>query len=144
MLGIARYLLLLLLVFSGPGNGQAEPLENPARPNPAPVYPAESRRKQEEGTVMLRVRVDAEGRVAGLEVENSSGYERLDQAAVGAVLGWKFIPKRMDGQPIAGIAMVPIVFILDGSRLPPKPVSVQWPLQPRDIPEPGASWSREH
>ena len=46
-----------------------------------PVYPKESQRRREHGTVVLRVLVDAQGRPAQIQVERSSGYERLDIAA---------------------------------------------------------------
>ena len=46
-----------------------------------PVYPKESQRLHEHGTVLLRVLVDALGRPAQIQVEHSSGFERLDSAA---------------------------------------------------------------
>lgn len=52
---------------------------------PAPAYPAESSRRRERGTVLLRVLVDAQGRPAQVLVERSSGYARLDDAARSAV-----------------------------------------------------------
>lgn len=56
---------------------------------PAPVYPALSRRLGEEGRVLLRVWVGPQGRTERVEVKESSGYQRLDQAAVEAAHQWR-------------------------------------------------------
>ena len=51
----------------------------------APSYPAISRRMGEEGKLVLRVELDENGRIDDAKVINSSGYERLDTAALTAV-----------------------------------------------------------
>ena len=80
--------------------------------NPAPAYPAMSRRLGEEGRVLLRVHVDASGRPTQIEVKTSSGSPRLDQSALDAVGRWKFIPARRGEEAIAAWVQVPIVFNL--------------------------------
>lgn len=80
--------------------------------NPAPAYPAMSRRLGEEGRVLLRVHVDASGRPTQIEVKTSSGSPRLDQSALDAVARWKFIPARRGDEAIAAWVQVPIVFNL--------------------------------
>ena len=50
--------------------------------NPPPAYPRMSRRMGEQGTVLLRVFISAEGRAEKAEIRTSSGYARLDEAAV--------------------------------------------------------------
>ena len=82
--------------------------------NPAPSYPVFAKRAREQGKVWLRVQVDTSGRVAGIEIEKSSGYERLDTAAIAAVRRWKFAPAQSGDQPVAGVALVPINFALEG------------------------------
>lgn len=82
--------------------------------NPAPRYPAISRRGREEGRVMLRVRVSDAGTVEAIDVQASSGFARLDEAALAAVRRWRFVPARSGGQPVAGWAIVPIHFQLTG------------------------------
>jgi protein TonB len=82
--------------------------------NPPPAYPALSRRTREEGRVLLRVRVDAEGHVAAIEVQATSGHPRLDEAAVEAVRQWRFVPARAGDHRVAGWAVVPINFHLSG------------------------------
>jgi protein TonB len=64
-----------------------------------PDYPRLSRRLGEEGVVVLRVRVASDGSVAAT-VERSSGFERLDRAAVAAIETWSFAPATRDGVAI--------------------------------------------
>lgn len=81
--------------------------------NPDPAYPAASRRIGEEGRVILRVLVSAEGRADQVEIRASSGSSRLDQAALAAVKRWRFEPARQSGAAIAAWVLVPISFHLD-------------------------------
>ena len=78
----------------------------------APMYPATSRRRSEEGDVVLDVLVGADGRVTQITVAGSSDFERLDKAAVAAVQQWRFVPGRVAGEPQAMRLRVPIRFQL--------------------------------
>jgi protein TonB len=78
------------------------------RPNP--VYPALSKRLREEGTVLLRVNLDAQGIVLDLTIEKSSSFQRLDQAALEAVKQWRFIPAKRGQEAMPSSALVPIEF----------------------------------
>ena len=80
--------------------------------NPAPVYPMASRRSGEEGAVTLGVYVTEEGLPERVELRKSSGFARLDDAALGVVRRWKFVPARRGGAPIAAWVLVPISFSL--------------------------------
>lgn len=82
--------------------------------NPAPSYPVASRRNGEHGRVMLRVRVDDKGGVETIELQASSGYPRLDEAALTAVRRWRFVPARQGERAVPGWALVPINFSLHG------------------------------
>lgn len=82
--------------------------------NPAPAYPAESRRRGEEGRTLLRVRVLADGSPEEVHLHLGSGFERLDQAAIDAVRRWKFVPAQQGGSAIAAWVIVPIQFSLRG------------------------------
>jgi protein TonB len=77
---------------------------------PAPVYPRESSRRREHGTVLLRVLVDPSGRAAQILVERSSGHERLDVAAREAVQRALFRPHEVNGVPQAAQVLIPIEF----------------------------------
>ncbi|MBX3651759.1 MAG: TonB family protein [Burkholderiales bacterium] len=80
--------------------------------NPAPVYPAVSRRLGEEGRVVLRVFVDERGLPARVELRTSSGHERLDGIAMQTVRQWKFVPARRGDQAVSAWVLVPISFSL--------------------------------
>ena len=75
-----------------------------------PVYPKESQRLHEYGTVVLRVLVDASGRPAQIQVEHSSGYARLDTAAREAVEKFLFRPYEVNGVAQAAQVLIPIGF----------------------------------
>jgi len=77
---------------------------------PAPRYPAESARRRERGTCLLRVMVDASGRPAQILVERSSGYERLDIAAREAVEKALFHPYEVNGVAQPAQVLIPIEF----------------------------------
>ena len=76
-------------------------------------YPPASVRQREQGTVLLRVLVDAGGAVQRIEIERSSGHPQLDTAAREAVQRMHFRPMLRDGQAVAGWGFVPIEFRLD-------------------------------
>lgn len=86
---------------------------NYAARNRPPEYPALSRRYGEQGTVRLRVLVQADGTAGKVEIERSSGYALLDEAARNAVRSWRFQPATKDGKPVADWYLTPVVFKLE-------------------------------
>jgi protein TonB len=82
--------------------------------NPPPAYPALSRRMREQGRVLLRVLVTADGRAGRIELSESSGSSRLDAAAEAAVARWRFVPARQGDRDVDAWVIVPIVFKLEG------------------------------
>ncbi len=83
--------------------------------NPKPAYPVASRRLGEEGKVVLRVKVSRGGTPLAVEIRQSSGFARLDEAARAAVEQWHFVPARRGDEPIESWVSVPIVFSLHAS-----------------------------
>jgi protein TonB len=81
--------------------------------NPQPRYPLMSRKRHEEGEVLLRVRVDAQGHPETVKIHTSSGHVRLDRAASSAVQKWRFVPARQGGLNVAAWVVVPIQFNLE-------------------------------
>jgi protein TonB len=81
--------------------------------NPAPGYPSRSKRDGEQGKVLLRVLVNSNGFPDKVEVSKSSGFARLDNAALQAVEHWKFVPARQGTQAIVASVIVPVSFILE-------------------------------
>ena len=81
--------------------------------NPRPSYPSISRRMGEQGKVMLRVFVNAQGQPEQIQIQQSSGFDRLDKAAVDAVRRWKFTPGSRNGVAEAMWNNVTINFVLE-------------------------------
>jgi protein TonB len=81
--------------------------------NPPPAYPSISRRSGEQGRVILRVLVSAAGNPEKVELRTSSTFSRLDEAALGAVRRWRFVPARQGDKPVAAWVLVPIIFTLE-------------------------------
>jgi len=80
---------------------------------PAPAYPRDALRDGAEGTVLLQVLVDVDGRPLRVDVQRSSGDRRLDLAARRQVLEhWRFRPAMKDGRAMQAIGLVPIDFHL--------------------------------
>jgi periplasmic protein TonB len=82
--------------------------------NPAPLYPAPSRRSGEQGRVLLRVLVNPGGAADQVEIRSSSGYARLDEAARSTVRRWRFVPAKRGDEPVAAWVLIPISFRLEG------------------------------
>ena len=82
--------------------------------NPAPSYPLLSRRLGEQGRVLLRVLVHADGSAMSVEIETGSGHTRLDQAARATVRQWRFIPAMQGDQAVNSWAIIPVDFSLKG------------------------------
>lgn len=78
-----------------------------------PKYPASSQRAGESGQVVLRVELDTDGRVDAAHIATSSGYKRLDEAALNAVKSWRCNPPLRDGQPVRAVALQPFKFNLE-------------------------------
>jgi protein TonB len=84
--------------------------------NPRPPYPMVARRMGYHGKVVLDVEVLAEGRAGDVKVQQSSGYEILDNAALQTVKTWHFTPAKRFGQPVTRRFLVPIKFSLEGNE----------------------------
>lgn len=78
-----------------------------------PRYPVESRRKKEQGTVELALVLGLDGRVETISIASSSGFARLDQAALEAVRRWRWAPTLRDGAPVKVRGTVEIPFVLN-------------------------------
>ena len=82
--------------------------------NTPPPYPPLARRLGESGTVVVRVLIGTNGRAEKAQIEKSSGYERLDQAALETARDrWRYVPGTRNGVPEAMWFKVPIKFVLE-------------------------------
>ena len=77
-----------------------------------PTYPPASRRAGEEGTVRLKVLVDTNGKASNVQVTQSSGFPRLDQAAQDAVRKWRFVAATDGTNKIQAYTQVAVTFKL--------------------------------
>lgn len=79
-----------------------------------PAYPIEALRAGVQGTVLLKVLVDASGTPVQVAIERSSGSRALDDAARQHVLAaWRFHAAMRDGRAIEAWALVPVRFALN-------------------------------
>jgi periplasmic protein TonB len=82
-----------------------------------PAYPDVARRLNEQGTVHLNIAVGVDGRVGQVLVTQSSGSDRLDQAAVVWIARhWRYEPATNGGKPVGSVVQAAIVFNLTQSR----------------------------
>ena len=83
--------------------------------NKPPHYPRMALRRQQAGTVLLRVHVLANGTLDTVQLHASSGHRLLDQAAIAAVSDWQFSPQTANGQFENSWVNIPITFKLKDS-----------------------------
>lgn len=95
-----------------PDHGAQQTARPDYRANPAPRYPRTARERGWEGVVLLRVFVKPDGTVGRLEVQQRSGHEVLDEAAMRTVRGWRFLPARIGGISLSSWVTVPVRFRL--------------------------------
>jgi protein TonB len=88
---------------------------DPRHPLTQPDYPMEARHFGEEGRLLLAILVGRDGHVLDAKATESSGSERLDQAAIKeARLHWRLRPATRNGVPFEQWLTVPVVFRLEG------------------------------
>jgi len=76
-------------------------------------YPHGARRRGEEGTVLLRLEIDENGKVTSATVVSSPGFKDLEASAVKAALQARFKPAESDaGRPVASSVLLPLTFRL--------------------------------
>lgn len=80
-----------------------------------PKYPAGALEDRAQGTAILRVQVDAQGKPRHVAIDTSSGDVRLDEAAIATVREWRFNPAQVDGVAVEHQVKVPITFRLDAT-----------------------------
>lgn len=81
--------------------------------NPKPTYPAISKRLGEQGKVIVRVLIGADGLPQKAELKQSSGFDRLDQAALTTVMRWRYVPGKRGGVAETMWFQVPLNFVLE-------------------------------
>lgn len=80
---------------------------------PTPEYPASARRLRESGRVVVKVWLNANGKVERSQVAQSSGFPRLDNAAIATVERWRCNSATRNGLAVPAIALQPFDFALN-------------------------------
>ncbi|HTV85748.1 MAG TPA: M56 family metallopeptidase [Dyella sp.] len=136
------YVALTALLACGAAMAQsasAPPADTPPKldwhdrgPMPPP-YPPDAVKNREQGTVMLKVLVAADGTARKVDVdsEGSKTSPELAKAASDAAMKWHFHPQMADGKAVEGWVKVPVLFSL--SPLPPKPPGAPVPPPPPGV-----------
>jgi periplasmic protein TonB len=81
-------------------------------PPTPPAYPPRAVELNQQGEVVLRVRLDPQGAAVEILVHRPSGHQLLDRAAVAAVRSWHFLPAVRDGRAVSAWVEIPVRFHL--------------------------------
>jgi protein TonB len=93
--------------------GEGELANRPRLLSGGKTYPAAARSAGQQGTVVVHIDINANGRVASASVASSSGYPLLDNAAVNAVYSWTFSPATDPyGTPLPYSGNIPVEYDL--------------------------------
>lgn len=83
--------------------------------NPRIQYPIQAMRQGMRGVVAVLIHIATDGTVDDVELQQSSGYDVLDDAVLGAVQHWHFKPPTKNGIPVAGVYRHRVFFGVDGA-----------------------------
>lgn len=108
--GITPAMGLAFIDGAGPTNSVVRPIGYSTLAPPR--YPVSGN----EGKVLMRLIIGTDGRVTGVVLDRSSGFDDLDQAAMTAARGWRFEPAIEAGRAVVSAVRVPVEFSLDESR----------------------------
>jgi protein TonB len=105
-------------VLGGTGTGPVMDYDSAPRPIriTRPEYPAEAFARKIEGTVVVEILIDSQGRVVRARVIQS--VPLLDAAALQTVYQWTFQPAVKHGRPVPTIAHAPVAFRIYGKEAP--------------------------
>lgn len=80
---------------------------------PSPDYPRESELRGEHGVVLCTIHVAADGSVTRVEISRTSGFARLDRAAIDGLKRWRFRPALHAGRAIASQVKHSVSFVFE-------------------------------
>jgi protein TonB len=83
-------------------------------PDVQEYYPEVSRRNGEEGRAVVKVCVNATGKIDSVEVATGTGHPLLDEAALKVAKAMKFKPATSEGKPVLSCPTLPVKFVLHG------------------------------
>ena len=102
---------------SGNGVGGARSPRRIVRPDylngpPMPVYPQSARSRRQQGQVIVRVVISSVGQPISIDLQQTSGFDALDRAAIDAVRRAQFRPYAENGVPLDALVDIPFDFVL--------------------------------
>jgi protein TonB len=80
---------------------------------PVPEYPANSRRKAEQGVVLLEVEVLPDGHAGAISVVEDGGLTQLSKAATEAARRGRYRPAMVGGVAVRSVIRLPFRFVLE-------------------------------
>ena len=80
--------------------------------NREPIYPREAARLGQHGLVVVQAHVAPDGHAEAADIEKSSGYSILDNAARDAIITWHFRPAIESGVPVQSTISIGVDFTL--------------------------------
>lgn len=95
---------------AAPGLVEAQPEYSK---NPPLEYPRRARDRGYQGTVVLEVLVDRQGKVKDIRILSSTGHTILDSSAMNSVRNWSFEPGRKGQERVEMWVRVPVRFKLE-------------------------------
>jgi protein TonB len=111
-----------------------------SKPKISDYYPAAARAMGQQGTASLVLCYDQRGRPADVRVVTSSGFTKIDEAAVRWGMAVRISPAIKDGVVQSGCVYVPAKFSLENVEEPPDqsdgipPPAIIWPPLPPSPP----------
>ena len=90
------------------------PVKVTYQPDVQDYYPEVSRRNNEEGRPVVKICVNAAGKIDSVEITTPSGHPLLDDAALKVAKGMKFKPATSEGKPVVSCPTLPVKFVLHG------------------------------
>lgn len=84
------------------------------QPDVQDYYPEVSRRNNEEGRPVVKICVNAAGKIDSVEIASPSGHPLLDEAALKVAKAFRFKPATSEGRPVASCPTLPVRFVLHG------------------------------
>jgi TonB family protein len=109
---------LFFLIFSSPGfAGEPKRLGDSSKTpkiikRVSPVYPEEAKKAKTQGTVVMDITINEQGKVSSVKIIESANSS-LAEAAINAIKQWEYEPVLLEGKPVAVIATVKITFALE-------------------------------
>lgn len=80
---------------------------------PPPSYPRSAFENSQTGQVMLRVDVDAQGKVSDVRVLSATNPGVFEEVSIAAARQWTYRPALKDGKPVAAAVRIPVTFAMD-------------------------------